>query len=179
MTVFEDLGTFYGVPGRLADGGARCQGGPATAMAGYTLLELMAILIIVGILAAVLAPRFLGTSGFTGQTTADKLLAAARYAETLAQNQGVTTALTVGANSFSVTQGGVAVVSPTLQSAHLVIPLPAGVTITPQTTVNFVRPGIPSATPTFTITGTGFKASLYVTTTGYIYECGSQGACPP
>ena len=179
MTVFEDLGTFYGVPGRLADGGARCQGGPDTAMAGYTLLELMAILIIVGILAAVLAPRFLGTSGFTGQTTADKLLAAARYAETLAQNQGVTTALTVGANSFSVTQNGVAVANPARPSTSFIVPLPAGVTITPQTTVNFARPGVPSATPTFTITGTGFKASLYVTATGYVYECGSQGACPP
>ncbi|AWP22228.1 hypothetical protein C4901_01735 [Acidiferrobacter sp. SPIII_3] len=179
MTVFEDLETFHGVHGRPATGGARCQGCPDTAMAGYTLLELVAILIIVGILAAVLAPRFIGTSGFTGQTTADKLLAAARYAETLAQNQGVTTSLAVGANSFSVTQNGVAVANPTLQSASFVVPLPAGVTITPQTTVNFVRPGIPSAAPTFTVAGAGFTARIYVTTTGYVYECASQGPCPP
>ena len=148
-------------------------------LAGYTLLEMVAILVIVGILAAVLAPRFIGATGFTGQTTADKLLAAARYAETLAQNQGTTTSLTVGTNSFSVTQNGVAVANPTLQSASFVVPLPAGVTITPQTTVSFMRPGIPSATPTFTIAGAGFTASLYVTATGYVYECGSQGACPP
>ena len=179
MTVFEDLGTFYGVPGRLADGGARCQGGPDTAMAGYTLLELMAILIIVGILAAVLAPRFIGTSGFTGQTTADKLLAAARYAETLAQNQGVTTSLVVGTGSFSVTQNSVAVANPTLQSASLVVPLPADVTITPQTTVSFARPGVPNATPIFTVAGPGSTVRVDVTASGYIYECGPQGACLP
>lgn len=148
-------------------------------LAGYTLLELVAILIIVGILAAVLAPRFIDATGFSGQTTADKLLMAARYAETLAQNQGVTTSLTVGASSFSVTQNGAAVANPTLQSASLVVPLPAGVTITPQTTVNFTRPGIPSATPTFTVAGPGSSAQIYVTATGYVYECGSQGTCPP
>ena len=92
----------------------------------------------------------------------------------------MTTSLAVGANSFSVTQNGVAVANPTLQSASFVVPLPAGVTITPQTTVNFVRPGIPSAAPTFTVAGAGFTARIYVTaTTGYVYECGSQGACPP
>ena len=171
MTVFGDLETFHGGP--------RCQGGPGSVLAGYTLLEMVAILVIVGILAAVLAPRFMGATGFTGQTTADKLLVAARYAETLAQDQGVTTSLVVGANSFSVTQNGVAVANPTLQSASFAVPLPAGVTITPQTTVSFTRPGVPSATPTFTVAGTGFTARIYITPTGYVYECASQGACPP
>ena len=152
---------------------------PVVAIAGYTLLELVAVLIVVGILAAVLAPQFIDGSGFTGQTTADKLLVAARYAETLAQNQGVTTSLVVGANSFSVTQNGVAVANPTLQSQSLIVPLPTNVTITPPTTVSFARPGVPNSTPTFTVAGPGSTTQVYVTATGYIYECGSQGACPP
>ncbi len=152
---------------------------PQDSFAGYTLLELVAVLVIVAILAAVLAPRFMGASGFTGQTTADKLLAAARYAETLAQNQGVATSLVVGASSFSVTQNGAAVANPAQPSTSFIVSLPAGVTITPQTTVSFTRPGVPNATPTFTVAGTGFTASLYITTTGYVYECAPQGACPP
>ncbi|WP_363321091.1 type II secretion system protein [Acidiferrobacter sp.] len=154
---------------------ARC----SRATPGYTLLELVAVLIVAGVLAAVLAPRFIDATGFTGQTTADKLLMAARYAETLAQNQGVTTSLVVGTGSFSVTQNSVAVANPTLQSASLVVPLPADVTITPQTTVSFARPGVPNATPIFTVVGPGSTVRVDVTASGYIYECGPQGACLP
>jgi len=92
------------------------------------------VLIIVGVLAAVLAPRFIGTSGFTNQATADQFLAAARYAETLAQNQDIATSLVVNGSSFSVTQNGSPVPNPTLRSATLVVNLPGGVTITPATT---------------------------------------------
>jgi type II secretory pathway pseudopilin PulG len=151
------------------------------ALAGYTLLELVAILIIAGILAAVLAPRFIGATGFTGQTTADKLLVAARYAETLAQNQGVTTSLAVGANSFSVTQNGRPVADPTLQSSFFVTPIPSGVTISPQTQVSFSRTESSRSVTvptTFTITASGSSASVYITATGYIYECHSGNPCP-
>jgi len=101
-----------------------------TTISGYTLLEIVVVLVLVGILAAVLAPRLIDTSGFTGQTTADQLLAAARYAEALAQNQGVATTLNVTGTAFSVTQNGAPVANPTLQSASFVVPLPAGVTVT-------------------------------------------------
>lgn len=184
MGIFGGLKAFAGRRKSPAGGAAR-PGGSRAVSAGYTLLELVAVLIVTGILAAVLAPRFIGGSGFTGQTTADKLLAAARYAETLAQNQGVATSLTVGANSFSVTQltkngRKVSVADPTLQSASFVVPIPAGVTITPNpTTVTFTRPGVPSATPTFAVTESGTTVQVWVTATGYVYECTAQGPCPP
>lgn len=165
-----------GLP-RAGRGGRRQKAIAATS--GYTLLEVVVVLVIVGVLAAVLAPRFIGTSGFTGQTTADKLLMAARYAEALAQNQGVTTSLTVSAGAFSVTQNGVAVADPTLQSARFVVPLSPGVTITPLTTVSFTRPGVPSRTPTFAVTSKGPAVQVWVTGTGYIYECHASGPCPP
>ncbi len=182
MTVFKDINTFHDVHKRRAYDRGQCRRCAKTA-AGFTLLEVVTVLVIAAVLAAVLAPRFIGATGFTGQTTADKLLMAARYAETLAQNQGVTTSLTIGANSFSVTQnGGVAVANPTLQSASFVVPLPAGVTITSQpttTTVSFARPGVPNATPIFTVAGPGSTVRIDVTATGYIYECGPQGTCLP
>ncbi len=148
-------------------------------VSGYTLLEVVVVLVVVGILAAVLAPRFIGTSGFTGQTTADKLLMAARYAETLAQNQGVATALTVGSTTFEVTQNGTPVPNPTLQSTDFVVSFPSGVTVTPSTTVTFVRGSGPSLAPTFTVAGRGPAIQVYVTAAGDTYECHSGGPCPP
>jgi len=148
------------------------------AISGYTLLEIVVVLVVVGILAAVIAPRFIDTSGFTGQTTADELLAAARYAEVLAQNQNVATSLEVTSTSFSVKQNGAPVANPTLQSASFVVPLPAGVTITPQT-ITFTRPGVPNTTATFNVASAGPTVQIFVTGTGYVYECQAQGPCPP
>jgi len=148
---------------------------------GYTLLEIVVVLILVGIMAAVIAPRFIGTSGFTVQTTADRLLMAARYANTLAQNQGVTTTLTVGATTFQVTQNGAPVTNPSLQSASFVIPIPASVTITPQASVSFSRDESTASvtTPvTFTVAGAGPSVLVYVTGAAYAYECQSGGVCP-
>ena len=169
-----------GLGGRFESMGRRARQGERRD--GYTLLELVAVLIVIGVLAAVLAPRFIEASAFEGGTTADKLLVAARYAETLAQNQGVTTSLTVGANSFSVTQNGAAVPDPTLQSSTYVTPIPAGVVISPKATVSFSRmessQSVTVPTTRFTITGSGPSASVYVTATGYIYECRNGGPCP-
>ncbi|MHB1566408.1 MAG: pilus assembly FimT family protein [Acidiferrobacter sp.] len=159
---------------------------------GYTLLEVIVVLILMAILAAILAPRFIDTSGFTGQTTADQLLAAARYAETLAQNQDVATDLTVTAGSFQkpgffqVTQNGTPVPNPALQSSTLVVNLPTGVTITPYLTItfqrqlgtNFKNQGLPNKAKTFTIKSAGPVVKVYVTATGYIYECQVNGPCP-
>ena len=149
-----------------------------TTISGYTLLEIVVVLVLVGILAAVLAPRLIDTSGFTGQTTADQLLAAARYAEALAQNQGVATTLNVTGTAFSVTQNGAPVANPTLQSASFVVPLPAGVTVTPQA-VTFTRPGVPNTAAVFDVAGAGPTVRVFVTGTGYTYECQTQGPCPP
>jgi len=157
-----------------------------TTISGYTLLEIVVVLIVVGILAAVLAPRFIGTSGFTGQTTADKFLAAARYAESLAQNQDVTTSLTVSAHTFSITQNGAPVADPTLQSPTFVVTLPAGVRISPRKTTKFYQQqgtkfkqqGLPNNGRTFQITSAGPTVKVYVRSTGYIYGCQPNGPCP-
>lgn len=153
---------------------------------GYTLLEVVVVLILMAILAAILAPRFIDTSGFTGQTTANQLLAAARYAETLAQNQDVATDLTVKTGSFQVTQNGSPVPNPALQSSTLVVNLPTGVTITPDLTItfqrqlgtNFQNQGLPNKAKIFTIKSAGPVIKVYVTATGYIYECPANGPCP-
>lgn len=170
-----------------------CVGGPPRFVSrppffirGFTLLEVIAVMIIASILAAIVVSQFMGSSGFEGQTTADKLLASARYAESLAQNQGIPTTLTVQSGSFSITQNGAAVTDPTLQGSSFTVPIPAGVSITPQTSVMFCRPGVPlvaSTTATapcdadtpvnafnFYVRGSGPSVVVSVSATGYVYE---------
>lgn len=169
--------------GSLSDAGPNraSRGVFRVTISGYTLLEVVAVLIIAGVLAAVFSSRFIGTSGFIGQTTADKLLVAVRYAEALAQNQDVATTVTVSGSSFSVTQGGAPVANPTLQATTFVVPIPAGVTIssTPTNTVTFTRPGLPSTAVTFQVASLGPTVQIFVTGSGYAYECLAQGPCPP
>jgi len=53
---------------------------PTTRQPGFTLTELIVILVVLGILAAVLAPRLIGT-GFDGARFAQEVTSALRYAQ--------------------------------------------------------------------------------------------------
>jgi MSHA pilin protein MshC len=55
---------------------------------GFTLLELIAVLMIVAVLAYFFAPRFIDRSGFEDRAFADQLLAGLRYGQKLARTQG-------------------------------------------------------------------------------------------
>ena len=70
---------------------------------GFTLIELIMVMAIVGILAVFVAPRFIGTSVFQSRGFADQVQAALRYAqkEAIAQHQYVCAAFT--SNSVTLT----------------------------------------------------------------------------
>ncbi|MGH8221005.1 MAG: pilus assembly FimT family protein [Steroidobacteraceae bacterium] len=66
-------------------------------MRGFTLIELIACLLIIAVVAALAGPRFVGTQPFDERGYADELAAALRYAEGVAVATGCNVSFTVTA----------------------------------------------------------------------------------
>ena len=78
--------------------------GQATECRGFSLLELLVVLIMLGVLAGVAAPtvgRFLDTLGFKKQT--GKIMAVVRYARLIAVTEGTPLKMTVTEGENSLT----------------------------------------------------------------------------
>ena len=133
---------------------------------GFTLVELVVVLVLLAILAAVIAPRFTGRADFDELAAADVVKQSLRLAQTLAMTRtNVATSLSIsGTNpvSIDVQTGGVS--APGFPRRLEQISVTA-------TTVGFDRLGAPSATPTLTISGQGTPRRVCVAaTTGYAYD---------
>ncbi len=71
---------------------------------GFTLVELVAVLGLLGILAAVSGPRFFARSGFDERLFFDDARAAVRHAHKLAVATGCPVQVTIAANSYGLAQ---------------------------------------------------------------------------
>ena len=119
------------------------QGQRAVEKAGFTLVELVMVIVIVGILAAVAAPRFFDTNVFQSRGFADQVQASLRYAQkqAIAQRRNVcvalaasTITLTIASASGAASACNTNLVSPSGQpsscpSATYKICAPSGVTL--------------------------------------------------
>lgn len=71
---------------------------------GFTLVELVTIILLLGILSAVALPRFFNATDFTGRGFYDEVAGAARYAQKLAVASGCDVQFTVVGGSYALNQ---------------------------------------------------------------------------
>ena len=71
---------------------------------GFTLVELVLTMVILGVLAAVSLPKFFSPSTFDARFFHDDLVSAARYAQRLATGSGCAVRLSVSSSGFSLVQ---------------------------------------------------------------------------
>jgi MSHA pilin protein MshC len=76
----------------------------ACACRGYTLVELVVVMVLLGILAATAMPRFFGANRFEEMGFTDASIAAAGFAQKLARNSGCDTLFTIGDSGYAIYQ---------------------------------------------------------------------------
>ncbi len=125
---------------------------------GFTLVELVAVMVITGIVASIAAPRFIGVDAFDARGSYGTLISALRYAQKTAIAQRKNVYVNVNTSSRTVCLGytsscSTAVSDPSTQAAYSKT-LSNNVTITASATpIGFDGLGrpVPNATASFTI----------------------------
>lgn len=115
---------------------------------GFTVIELIVLLVIIGILAVMVVPRMINPIPISARESAEMVAADIRHTQELALSG-------TSPQSVVFTAG-----SRTYQAGGRSVTLPAGVVIGTTTTITFDRLGVPSANPTFTVTVGGTRVTV-------------------
>ncbi len=157
---------------------------------GFTLVELIVVLIMVGVLAVVAIPRFTGVASFNAMGFTDRVMASLRYAQKQAiakrrnvcvnvNAAGTTVTFTYANAAGSAAACGTALTGPAGENPYVVTPERAGAVVTPAP-LNFGfdalgRPintatGVPlAAVQTITVTGDIARVFSVEPETGYVH----------
>ncbi|HEX4943229.1 MAG TPA: GspH/FimT family pseudopilin [Usitatibacteraceae bacterium] len=141
---------------------------------GFTLIELVVVLVLVGILAVFVAPRF-DTAVFSTRGFADQVGAALRFAQKTAVAQRRTVCVTTTSSSLTLTQaaapppsaacGGMLAIPGTKAG---ILNAPAGVTLS-VVTLHFTALGQAVPGTTFTVTGDAARTITIEGETGHVH----------
>jgi MSHA pilin protein MshC len=151
---------------------------PAT-QRGFTLTELVMTITIIGILAVIVAPRFMSSRPFESRGFYDEAHAIVRYAQKTAVARRGTVTVCIAANEIKAVAGANCAAAtlphPSVPSRFLVATAPNGVTVAPVGSIGFDGLGRPNvALPGYTITLTSSVAGdparqiVVAAETGYV-----------
>ncbi len=150
---------------------------------GFSLIELIVVIVLMAILVGVAAPRFFGRGDFEGPAYAQELASAARYAQKLAVVSGCPVDLNVTATGYALFQpqptnppctGALTMTRKVTHPAFVGAPpdfafestVPGGVTITGSLgTIRFGASGVPNVPASFTVGG---QAVTIAAGSGYV-----------
>ncbi|MHB8182042.1 MAG: pilus assembly FimT family protein [Acidithiobacillus ferrivorans] len=137
---------------------------------GFTLIELAAVLIIAGILAALILPRFMGIGGYSANAAQGDVIAAAQYARQSALLGNGNITLSVQGGSVTVLSNGQNLPAPGGKGYPITIPARAQASTT--LTFTSATGSVANATQTSSITlvdGGGEGRAVCISPTGLAY----------
>ncbi len=134
---------------------------------GFTLIEMVTVITIVGVLAVIMIPRFIQPSNFESRTVSDQLISSARQAQQLAMSKAAASNVTWSANNgtkrirIQYSENGTQTID---------ISIPDNISIT-NSSVQFLKNGAASISSQVVITITPNPRNVCIEITGYAHAC--------
>lgn len=144
---------------------------------GFTMVELVLVIVIAGIIAAVAVPRMIDRSAFQTRGSASDIRTALRYAQRLAMAKNREVCVTTTATDLtlmfnpSLVSGAAcsqSVIRPDGSSPSYIVTPPAGITLTPGISFRFDAQGRPNPNAVVNMTVGGTVPVTVAHETGYV-----------